>query len=514
MQTLEFEDNNKIIELEEPEESIDFLQEGGKKSKHKQKFLGQGEYGCIFSPGLECKSKPCKTNRSKYQVNKIQEVTQWSINELDISNYIKSKLKNYNKRFAPVENHNIIKFNKLKDSYMFDYIKKKCTKSSLSEYSNQNFNYFINKDYYMFYMRYINGKPFSDYFGNFYNHLSSDKFYNKYIYCLYYLLNSIYILNKFKIVHNDLHNNNIMYDFDLKKPIIIDFGMSYKTKSCYKYVSGVDFKKIKETMWHWVPYYEQGGGYWYLIEKKFIAFITYNLELFDTELEKFHPINVSSNFEKNFLTKELVDYFINDVYNSFTFPMWNELKEIFKPNEYDQFYKILKNYYYKFLPENDNENKYQYISDIVYELLPYVFKYYDLHQLSSNFLMNLFKKFKNETLIKTNKNNSDDYIQIYYEFIIQLFKKVYYPDPRYRLSSDQFISIISFVFKYCKNIDPKTFQEKKLIDHFYDKFKLLLQDIKFDYDLFFDKNYAYIDFNIILNDNNFYIIKNFNHDFL
>ena len=51
-----------------------------------------------------------------------------------------------------------------------------------------------------------------------------------------------------------------------------------------------------------------------------------------------------------------------------------------------EFYTILSNYYYKFLPENDNENKYQYISDIVSELLPYVFKYNDLHSLSSNFI--------------------------------------------------------------------------------------------------------------------------------
>ena len=39
MQTLEFGDNNQIIELEQHEELIDFLQEGGKKSKqNKQKF--------------------------------------------------------------------------------------------------------------------------------------------------------------------------------------------------------------------------------------------------------------------------------------------------------------------------------------------------------------------------------------------------------------------------------------------------------------------------------------------
>tara|TARA_B100001175_G_scaffold137153_2_gene116595 strand:- start:5692 stop:7233 length:1542 start_codon:yes stop_codon:yes gene_type:complete len=513
MQTIEITDNNQLILLEQPEQFIDFSQEGGKKHKsRKQKFLGQGSFGCTFMPGLDCKSKKCKTNRSKHLVNKIQEVTRDSENELYISNFIKYKIKNYNKRFAPVEKHNIIKFNKIKDSNMFDYITKKCNDSVFNQYSDSNYFYFINKDYYMFYMRYIKGRPLGDYLTNYFNKLSPDNFYNNYFYSLYYLLNSIYIFNKIKLVHNDLHNNNIMYDLDLKKPIIIDFGMSYKTKSCYKYVSGIDFHKIKDIFICWAPYYERGGGYWYLTEKKFISFITYNNLLIDTPLEKFHPINVSSNFEKNFLTKDLIDFFVNDIYNSFK--LWPEMKDIFKPNEFNEYYKIISNYYYKFLPENDTENKYQYISDIVAELLPYVFKYYDLHSLSSNFIQNLYKKIQNEILNKSNKNNSQNYIDIYYGFINQLFKKVYYPDPRYRLSSHQFISIFSFVFKYCKNNHSKILEENNFIHDFHHKFKLLLLDINFDYDLFFNKNYAYIDFNIILNHNNFNIIKNFNHEIL
>ena len=234
MQTLEFGDNNQIIELEQHEELIDFLQEGGKKSKHKhkQKFLGQGSYGCTFTPGLDCKSKKCKTNRGKNLVNKIQEVTRDSENELDISIYIRSKINNYDKRFAPVEKHSITKFNKIKDSYMFNYITDKCDQSVFAQYSQSNFVNFMDKDYYMFYMRYIRGNLFADYLSKNFNNVSPDKFYNVFIYSLYYLLNTVYILNKFKLVHNDLHNGNIMYDLDFKKPIIIDFGLTYKTKSC------------------------------------------------------------------------------------------------------------------------------------------------------------------------------------------------------------------------------------------------------------------------------------------
>ena len=158
--------------------------------------------------------------------------------------------------------------------------------------------------------------------------------------------------------------------------------MTYKTKSCYKYVSGIDFQKIKRIVFGWYPYYDQGGGYWYLIEKKFIAFITYNNQLVNTDFFNFHPINISSNFEKNFLTKDLLDYFINDIYNSFK--MWPELKEIFKPNEYKEFYIILSNYYYNFYPKmimKININIYQ----ISLELLPYVLNIM-IYIVCSNFI--------------------------------------------------------------------------------------------------------------------------------
>ena len=37
-----------------------------------------------------------------------------------------------------------------------------------------------------------------------------------------------------------------MYDLDFKKVLLIDFGLTYKTKSCYKYVSWIDYScKIK-----------------------------------------------------------------------------------------------------------------------------------------------------------------------------------------------------------------------------------------------------------------------------
>ena len=85
--------------------------EGGKK-RIKHKFLGQGSYGCIVTPGLDCKGK---TNKYAYKVNKIQEVNFNSKNEIEISDAIK-KIKGYKKRFSPVLKSCIVKFNQIQSS--------------------------------------------------------------------------------------------------------------------------------------------------------------------------------------------------------------------------------------------------------------------------------------------------------------------------------------------------------------------------------------------------------------
>ena len=56
---------------------------------------------------------------------------------------------------------------------------------------------------------------------------SADIFYYI-IHSYVYLLFSIYILDKYGIIHYDLKGENIMYDTTHKKPIIIDFGLSIK----------------------------------------------------------------------------------------------------------------------------------------------------------------------------------------------------------------------------------------------------------------------------------------------
>lgn len=451
--------------------------EGGKK-RTKHKFLGQGSYGCTVTPGLDCKGK---TNKYAYKVNKIQEVNFNSKNEIEISNAVK-KIKGYKKRFVPVFKSCIVKFNQIESSK--DIISN-CESENLFSSNSQDTG-FIKNEYYMFYMKYIEGEVLKKYLLSSKN---NDKFFDKFFYCLYYLLNSIYLLNQNKIVHNDLHYNNIMVELSTNTPLLIDFGLSFKYKSLFKNSYGFDYRYMRKYFFDW-----RDGMYWHLMEKKFISFIIDN-----------HSLNfrsyVDSDYTENILTEEIIDIFVNDAFNSFYDEV--ETKILFQENEFKEFFQVLKNFYYRFLPSN---GKYKYYSNIIEELLPFVLKFNDLHSVTCCFIQIFYKKIYEDV---SSKNNSTKYI-IIYDFIKSLFKKVYYPDPNYRLTIYQFISIFSFVFKFCQNINVSNLKDKNYIREFDLSFKSLLNDLSIDYDLFFDKNYSYIDFNLLLEKENIMLIKNFN----
>ena len=458
-------------------DSEEYDMEGGKK-RIKHKFLGQGSYGCTIKPGLDCKGK---TNKYAYKVNKIQEVNFNSKNEIEISDAVK-KIKGYKKRFVPVLKSCIVKFNQIEPS---KDIVTNCESENLFS-SNPEDNGFIKNEYYMFYMRYVKGEGLKN------SLLSSktvDLFFDKFFYNLYYLLNSIYLLNENKIVHNDLHYNNIMVETSTNTPLLIDFGLSFKYKSLFKNSYGFDYRHMRKYFFDW-----RDGMYWQLMEKKFISFIIDNHSTYFRSY-------VDSDYAENQLTKEIIDIFVNDAFNSFFDEV--ETKILFEENEFQEFFKVLKNFYYRFLPSN---SKYKYYSNIIEELLPFVLKFNDLHSVTCCFIQ-IFNKKINEELSK--KNNSVKYIVIY-DFIKALFKKVYYPDPNYRLSIYQFISIFSFVFKFCQNIDVKNLKDKNYVRDFNISFKSLLNDLSIDYNLFFDKNYSYIDFDQLLEKENIMLIKNFN----
>lgn len=451
--------------------------DGGKKL-FKHKFLGEGSYGCTILPGLDCKGK---INNYVYKVNKIQEITFYSKNELEISERVK-KIKHFKKRFIPIHKYCIVKFNKI-DKHK-DIINQ--CENLFGNYSLTDNTYFIDQEYYMFYMKYIKSTILKKQLLSCKN---DNLFFKKFLFSLHYLLNSIYILNKVNIIHNDLHYNNIIYDLTNDIPLILDFGLSYKTSYLFKNSNGYDYKRIKKFFFDW-----RQSTYWFLPEKRFISFIIFNES-------PHYKVNIQSDYQENKLTKEIIDIFINDTYYSIAYE--DDSTIIFEKHELNEFYSVLQNFYYKFLPENDTNKQYLYYSSILKEILPIIFMFNDLHSLVSCYIQIMFFKLQNE--IYTKKNHSTKYILIY-DFIKSLIKKVYYPNPYYRLSTNQFISIYEFVINFCNSLDLKN---TNYMTEFYNEFYLLLKKINYDHNMFFNKKYAYFDFDLLLQKDNILLIKNF-----
>ena len=162
-----------------------------------------------------------------------------------------------------------------------------------------NKHFEINK-YYLFSIKFIENTSLKKFFVKINNHTD---FFNNFFIIYLHLLNSIYLLNKHNIIHNDLHYENIIIDNKNNKPIIIDFGLSYNLNKMFNQNNIINLKYLKR---FYMDFRED--SYNHNLEKRFISYIIYNKTAN-------HNINVQSNFEKNNLTKQDIDYFIFDDYS-------------------------------------------------------------------------------------------------------------------------------------------------------------------------------------------------------
>ena len=120
-----------------------------------------------------------------------------------------------------------------------------------------------------------------------------------------YLLTSLTLLNKHKIVQNDLHVNNILINLKTNKPVILDFGLSFQINKCYNSnKTSIDFYYLKKFLFDF-----RLDHYHVNIEKRFLSFIIYNVS------DEFYSV-IDTNDAANVLTKNIIDIFINDAYDT------------------------------------------------------------------------------------------------------------------------------------------------------------------------------------------------------
>lgn len=185
--------------------------DNGIKKKVKQtntKFLSQGAYGCVFHPGFTCKGK----NQSKKYVSKIEFKKKYAEKEFEIGKYIKKKNPIYRTMFAPILSFCEVKLSKINSESI-----KECD--------------LMKKDDDLIYstkIRYVGKQSLEPYLYSLLDENNVSFFIKNLFETHIYLTNSISKLIKYKIVHYDIKENNILYDNNYLLPIIIDFGLSFR----------------------------------------------------------------------------------------------------------------------------------------------------------------------------------------------------------------------------------------------------------------------------------------------
>jgi len=475
-------------------------------------FLGEGSYGCVYYPGIDCKGK----KNTKKTVTKVQEINFYSKNEKKIGLYIKKHIKNFKHFFGSIIKACIITFDIVEKSNL-DL--KKCS-VLFEDYNSSNANanalYYtettetiedtettetketkedtlkshVNNEYFLMYSYYIKNKTLKDYYGasigtSIGTSTSNINFVISVLNNFSYLLTALSLLNKYKIIHNDLHVNNILINLKTNKPVIIDFGLSFLIHNCYKLnKTTIDFYYLKKFIFDF-----RLDHYHINIEKRFLCFCVYNVS------DDFYSI-VDTNDAENLLTETNIDLFITDAYYSIVNN--KEIREFFTDDELSEYKKALQQFYYQFY----NKTDYPTYTSIVKYLLDFVYAYNDLYSLTIDLLYIYFNSsFFLETIDTTENKN----LKLFFDFFIQLYKKVLYPDPNMRLKINEVYNIYMFIINYIKTVEIN--DDANYSADFIIAFTKFLKSKSISIEVVFNTKFAFLNFNLLLNKTMFEFVK-------
>lgn len=176
------------------------------------KLINQGAYGCIYHPGINCRGgKENLTFITKIQVNE-----RTIENEKQISDYVRDNIKGYVRYFAPIVKQCPVKITKKYNTEIkqCEFFKNKTERELATTTFVSNKVRFVGNKNLLKYIIYIQS-PF--------------ECIKTILETYHYILKGITKLADNNIVHNDLKHNNIMFDEKADHPIIIDFGLSFRT---------------------------------------------------------------------------------------------------------------------------------------------------------------------------------------------------------------------------------------------------------------------------------------------
>lgn len=389
------------------------------------KLLGQGSYGCVYYPGIDCKANSKKN--SKY-VTKIQESDNASKNEIYISKIIRKNIKDYDKYLIVIVKHCKISVNKLHDKQ--DNLFNQC---EFLEDMNHLFYRNVN-DIYLTYSRYLQGSEFLLYYNQYYNKRFE---YLDYVGIIenYKRLNySCNLLSSNNIVHNDMHSSNLMIKKSNNKIYIIDFGLAY-----------VYSNKKNNIKQNFDAFFISSNSEFnirldHCFNKLFYRYITYLI----TKSQFIHNISTIDyhNIKDtvNFLTLENITEFSSSIENIIN----KKLYKICSVTDVKQIISFIQKYYNRYT----DKSVFKTIGDVLIDIYN---DYEYIDQYSCNYLyINMYNQLYDKIVNKP-----------YYN-IIEFFKQLWIaqlnPDKKLRLTYNETIMFIDFILDLIKNY--------KIIDKF------------------------------------------------
>jgi serine/threonine protein kinase len=252
---------------------------GGGGSQHGGTLIGQGTYGCVFKPHLLCNGNVDK--KDKEHVSKLivlrREDDYRIKNEMEIGKII-LKSKKYSKYFSPIISTCPIEF-----EHISDQDKYKC--NSANRYTNNKMK--------LAKLKKINGTNLISTLDYIYGQEAISTFLTIYGDAL----NGLKYLVQKKIIHFDIKWDNVLYDYKLKRGMIIDFGLSFQIKD----LNFNSLKELKKYFYIYVP----NQDVW-CIE---IHYICYLLHINDNPNEYDIQHMVEEIVSKNSLFKSYISHF-------------------------------------------------------------------------------------------------------------------------------------------------------------------------------------------------------------
>ena len=423
-----------------------------KQKKKELQIIGQGGYGCVFRPEIQCNT--LRPGSRKY-VSKVQLSTTVSDSESKIGSIIQT-IPHYSSYFAPVLENCPLSIKTI-ETYKINESCKDIKEEF--KYPSKNTSFISSK------IQYVGETDLGDYI----NHLllkctkKSNKicsasfnwhsYIKKHIYSHLYLLRSTQKLSEKGIVHMDIKSNNIIYDNKNNHFVAIDFGISVLFSDIETSTYEMNAKKpFGISASHYIPW---------CIDIMILSYIARQIKLDNpnpnstyVDSKKFNAKPTSTSIEEmkaiclKYATS--LNIFIDSQEKEVLIDQLHKWVQDFSSKTYKDIWTLL-------IANYKTWDNYSICAMYLYEWVV-IGIYQDLIHIENKNIINIYLS-KLKSVLLSLPNKRDDSSKTY-DFIVKLFSKI--KKSQYNIMVEQFSQIISSPEKIQKI--KEAHQQRKIND--------------------------------------------------